>query len=595
VREARALPLGTPKQRALLGFLLLHANESVSRDRLVDELWGEAAPPTVNAALSGYLTKLRRALANGDDEAVLATRPPGYVLRVEPESLDAVVFERLVEEGRAALARGEAVEAAARLREALALWRGPALADLAYEPFAQQEIRRLEELRVEAFEERVEADLALGRHDSLVPELEALVAEHPLRERLRAQLILALYRSGRQADALAAYQAARRTLVDELGLEPGPRLQELEQAILHHDPVLDAPVRAAQPPAEDEPPPGRPRWKRPLVLVAAGLVFALAVAAAAAVWLRDASTNQAKPVALIGDSVVAIDPRTDAVIGETPVGAAPMAIAVGEGSAWAAMPNHTLVRIDARTRRVRARIPLPAKPLDVVASNGDVWVLSFDTDAVFRVDPRTREVVTIPLRGTRLSGEGQLLVRGGMVWVVHGRIVSRVEPATNTATVVHGPRVWRIAYGEDSLWLKIGASGSEVERAVPSTNVTLDHFLADALGRGICCNGGFWFGAGAVWTRPAEDHSIYKLNPDDGHVIGSVPLGRTLNDVVFGEGAMWILGTDNTVLRVDPQSERVTSALQLDVPVVADAHGTHLTQLLAAGEGAVWVAAGRRF
>src|SRR5215208_1916315 len=277
VREAHALPLGTPKQRALLGFLLLHTNESVSRDRLVDELWGEAAPATVNAALSGYLTKLRRALANGDDESVLATRAPGYVLQVEPDSLDAVVFERLIEEGRAALARGEAVEAATRLRDALSLWRGPALADLAYEPFAQQEIRRLEELRVEALEERVEADLALGRHDSLVPELEALVAEHPYRERLRAQLILALYRCGRQADALAAYQAARRTLDEELGLEPGRRLQELEQAILQHDPAIEAPARPAESAVVDDrpPPPRRGRWKRPLVLAAAAIVLAL--------------------------------------------------------------------------------------------------------------------------------------------------------------------------------------------------------------------------------------------------------------------------------------------------------------------------------
>src|SRR5215208_6647743 len=345
MREARALPLGTPKQRALLGFLLLHANESVSRDRLVDELWGEAAPPTVNAALSGYLTKLRRALANGDDEAVLATRPPGYVLRVEPESLDAVVFERLVEEGRAALARGEAVEAAARLREALALWRGPALADLAYEPFAQQEIRRLEELRLEALEERAEADLALGRRDGLVPELEALVAEHPYRERLRAQLILALYRCGRQADALAAYQAARRSLVDELGLEPGRRLQELEQAILHQDPALDLPARPAEPPAvQDDPPPRqRPPWKRVPLLAAVGLALALAVAAAAARSLRDGSTEPPKPVAIVGDSAVAIDPQTVSVVGETPVGGTPTAIAVGQGSVWVTVPEQMLV------------------------------------------------------------------------------------------------------------------------------------------------------------------------------------------------------------------------------------------------------------
>src|SRR5215210_8238948 len=243
-RGEDALPLGSPKQRALLGLLLLHANELVSRDRLIDELWGDAAPQTVNAALNGYLTKLRRLLANGAGENVLSTQAPGYVLSVPADGLDADRFERLVERGRSELARGEAAEAAGTLREALALWRGQPLADLAYEQFAQQDIRRLEELRLSALEERVEADLILGRHDALVGELEALVAEHPYRERLRAQLIVALYRCGRQAEALDAYQASRRTLLDDLGIEPSRRLQELERAILEHDCSLELPATA---------------------------------------------------------------------------------------------------------------------------------------------------------------------------------------------------------------------------------------------------------------------------------------------------------------------------------------------------------------
>jgi len=313
--------------------------------------------------------------------------------------------------------------------------------------------------------------------------------------------------------------------------------------------------------------------------------------------LRDASTGQPKPVALVGDSVVAVDPRTDTVIGETPVGGQPAAVAVGEGSVWAAMPNGTLVRIDAKTRRVRSRIDLPAKPLDVAVGKGVVWILSFETDAVFRVDPRTDDVVaTIRLRGTRRSGEGHLLVGGGTAWAVHGGAVSRIEPATNTATVVHGPSVWKIEYGEDSLWVKTGPSGNVIERIVPSTNFMLDDFSLDALGRGTCCNGGFSFGAGAIWTRTAEDHAIFKLNPDDGHLIGAVKLGRTAEAVAFGEGAMWIVGGDNTVLRVDPEAERLTKTLPLDVPiaVVYNSPGTP-RHVIAAGEGVVWVAVGRRF
>ena len=170
---------------------------------------------------------------------MLTTRSPGYVIRVEPDELDLHRFERLVDEGRSLLARGLAADASERLRDALSLWRGPALADFAYESFAQAAIARLEEIRLAAVELRIDADLALGRHDELVGELEALVAEHPLRERLRRYLMTALYRSGRQAEALDAYQDARRALVDELGIDPSPALQELERAILRQDPALD--------------------------------------------------------------------------------------------------------------------------------------------------------------------------------------------------------------------------------------------------------------------------------------------------------------------------------------------------------------------
>ena len=593
-RDAHSLLLGSPKQRALLAVLLLHANEPLSRDRLVDELWGEAAPATVNAALSGYLTKLRRMLANGDGENVLATRPPGYVLHVEPEALDAAVFERLVEEGRAALGRGEATDAAARLGAALALWRGRALADLADEPFAQPEIRRLEALRVAAVEERVDADLALGRHDGLVPELEALIAEQPYRERLRAQLIVALYRSGRQADALAAYGAARRTLVDELGLEPSRRLQELEQAILHQDPALDPPADAAPLPAET-PPGQRERWRR-WPLVAVGAALAVAVAVGAGESRPPGANGGATPVALAGDSVVSIDARTMSVVGETRLGATPTAIAVGEGSVWAAIPKHTLVRIDPTTRKVRARIPLGTEPLDVAAGNGAVWVLNYHTDAVVRVDPKTNAVVArIPLRGFVVYSAGHVVVGGGSVWVVGGRSVSRIEPATNTATEVRPASNWTIDYGGDALWVQSGASGRVFERVVPSTNAVLSRLPIGAIGRGTCCMGGFGYGAGALWTGPQDDQTLFKLNPDDGNLLGSVNLGHRLLGMAFGEGALWVLGQDGTVIRVDPTSEAVTKTLRLDVPFIVSAGGSgmQLHRFVAAGEGAVWVAAGR--
>ncbi len=234
-----ALELGGTKQRALLAMLLLHAGEVVSSDRLIDTLWGASPPITAGKSVQVYVSRLRKALA---DEDRLVTRPPGYVLYVEPDELDLARFEQLVAEAREAPPE----PAASRLSEALALWRGPPLADLAYEQFAQPEIARLEEMRLAAMEQRIEADLALGRHAELVGELETLVGHHAFRERFRHQLMLALYRSDRQADALDAYQRARRELADGLGLEPSESLKRLEAAILRQDPELALPAAAAQ-------------------------------------------------------------------------------------------------------------------------------------------------------------------------------------------------------------------------------------------------------------------------------------------------------------------------------------------------------------
>jgi DNA-binding SARP family transcriptional activator len=240
VENGRTLTLGSRKQRALLALLALHAGKVVSRDRLIDDLWHGEPPAAAETTLRSHISRLRSTLG----ASRLLTRPPGYVLVLAPEELDASRCERLLAQGRTALAQGRAFDAAACLRSALALWRGSPLADVAYEAFAQGEIGRLEELQLALLEERVETDLALGRHADLIGELEGLVAEHPLRERLRGQLMLALYRSGRQAEALESYQQARHALTEELGLEPGEALKDVQRAILAHDPALEVPRRA---------------------------------------------------------------------------------------------------------------------------------------------------------------------------------------------------------------------------------------------------------------------------------------------------------------------------------------------------------------
>jgi DNA-binding SARP family transcriptional activator len=239
--EDGLLALGGQKQRALLGLLLMRVGEVIATDRLVDQLWGEQPPRTATTSLQNHVSQLRKLL--GAD--VIVTRPPGYVLQIDAESLDLARFQRLVAEARSA----EAAERAEMLGQALGLWRGPPLADLAFETFAQGEIRRLEELRLAAVEERIDAQLELGESSALVPELEALVAALPSRERPRAQLMLALYRSGRQTEALDVYHDARKALADELGLDPGPKLQQLYASILRQESVL-TPTKSESPLAD---------------------------------------------------------------------------------------------------------------------------------------------------------------------------------------------------------------------------------------------------------------------------------------------------------------------------------------------------------
>jgi DNA-binding SARP family transcriptional activator len=300
VSDGRVLPLGGPRQRALLARLLVDANRVVSADRLTTDLW-EAAPQDAHGALQNQVSRLRKVLGER-----LVTKAPGYLVRVEPAELDLDRFRSLVAEA------GSTSELAARsrlLREADGLFRGPPLADVDA-PFAASEAAALEELRLAAIEGRVDTDLERGRHSELVPELGALVRAHPLRERLRGQQILALYRCGRQADALDAYRATKRMLDEELGLEPSPALRELERAILTQDESLAAaaavtdeqPAPALVVPAESR---RGPRWGR-IALIAACVVLLLAAASVAAVLATHTTSSATKPPAVVKTSVVAL-------------------------------------------------------------------------------------------------------------------------------------------------------------------------------------------------------------------------------------------------------------------------------------------------
>lgn len=522
IMRGEPLEVGAGKQRALLALLLLRSGEVVSTDRLIDALWEEGPPASALNSVHVYVSQLRKALGNGR----LETRGRGYLLALEPEQLDLGRFERLLGEGRALLAGGKPEPAAETLRAALALWRGPPLSDFASEPFAQGEIARLDELRLTALEERIEADLALGSRDELVPELEALVREHPLRERLRAQLMLALYRSGRQAEALDAYRQARRLLAEELGLEPGRTLQELEGAILRQEPQLDPPKQAAVRL-------GRAR-RRSGVLIATGAALLLSVAVAIAVieladggspGLRSASPN----------FVAAIDTRSNRLVAEVPVGNGPTSVAVGEGSVWVTNAlDRSVSRIDPRTSRVVQRIDVGGDPSGIAVGGGAVWVANSLDGTVSRIDPQTnRGVQAIPVGVTPTA----LAVGGGTVWVTSAeeRSVARID-------AVRGRVVDRIPTG--------------------------------ALGRGIAVGGG------SVWVTDGSSRSVVRIDLRRGSIVGMVSVGNGPTGVAFGEGSAWVANSlDGTVSRIDPATNRVTAT----IPVGEGPDG------IAVGSGAVWV------
>jgi YVTN family beta-propeller protein len=524
------------------------------------------------------------------------TQAAGYVLSVPPGQLDACRFEALLEQGRRELAHGDAELAAGTLRSALALWRGPPLADLAYQRFAQSEISRLEELRLTALEERIEAELTLGRSDALVPELEALIAQHPYRERLRAQLMLALYRCGRQAEALDTYRRAHRVMAAELGIEPGPRLRELERAVLRHDPSLEVPIpRSTRFPRIERAKAARwsgRLWKRRALVVAVALVIAI-VASVLAVRRDPPNHLSPVPMKLVGNSVAVVDAETNAVMGEIPVGGRPSGIAVGAGSVWVGnRDDKTLLRIDPRSRKVARTIGLGVAPTDLGVGAGSVWVLSDSPDAILRIDPSINEVVaTIPLRRRNVLDPpwSRLAVGTNAVWVcacwmTHGAL-SRIDPATNSVVLLREGPVSAIASGEGALWALTGYENNTVERINASTSAIAQSI---PLGRVGETTGGYGAriaaGAGGVWTVAYAGTTLWKIDPATGRFIGSVRLGRTPHGVATGNGAVWVVAGDGILFRIDPALDKVDETIPLGAHPAAGAYS------IAVGEGAVWVA-----
>ena len=601
VWDDRGAPVDVPgpSRRALLAILSLHAGELLTGDRLIDELWGERAPATAAKSLQMHVWRLRKALGGDPDNGPLVTERGGYALRVEPGQLDLEVFERLLSEGRAALADCRPEAAATVLAEALALWRGPPLAEFADQRFARDAIARLEELRLEAIEARIDADLMLGRHRALIAELESLVVGNPLRERLRAQLMLALYRCGRQADALAVYRETRKLLDQELGLQPGVELAALEHAVLAHDPSLEpaatgdepgsttgavseAPVKSstgggafAQPesavPAHDaaqnasdratdrRPVALRERGRARAVLLAAGVVLLLAAVAAAAMELTGGNRVV---VRVAPNSLAAIDPHSNSVVAAVPVGTRPDAIAFGSSSLWIAnVDDQTVSRIDPTTLRALRVLPVDGAPTGIAAGANSVWVAESDPTAsaisISRIDPEFNTIGrTVRIGNVVPGGAAAVVAQGSTVWAAPSsglltrldaataRVVQRVDPNAGPAG---------IALGDQAVWVT-DSEANNVTR-IDRTGLTTPTPVGNE-------PGGIAVGEGGVWVADTLGNAVTRIDPDTSAATTTIAVGRSPAGVAVGAGSVWVANSgDGTVTRIDPRTDKALATI----------------------------------
>ena len=553
-------PLSLPAghgQRAVLAYLILHKNEVVPTDRLIDALWPSEPPATAQKMVQSYVSQLRKSLADR-----LVTRPPGYVLEVRDGELDAARAEALGRDARS-LAPAEALPL---VEEALGAWRGEALIDVRYDDFAQPEITRLEELRLALVEQRIDTRLALGHDAELVPDLELLVAEHPLHERFRAQLMTALYRAGRQGDALAVFQDARRVLLDELGLEPGDELRRLQRAILEHDRSLAPPPK---PLAERV-------LQRPRLLAFAGALLVAGAAAAAAVEL---TRGNAAPLVLRPNSIAAIDPATQEVEAVVRVGKRPSALIFAFDSLWVANGDDgTVMRVDPRTGRVLATIGIGGDVADLATGYGSIWVADGNAGTLTRIDPAQNAV-------QRTIGFGRInplepkpifsvAVGTGGVWITRDTEVVRIDPRTNAPSErIATPSATGVAAGGGRIW--VTTSNERVLRfddGVPQPTATIETSGGDI---------GPFLAYGNLWIL-ADDYALSAIDPGSARVYLSAPSGHRPVAAVANRGVIWVANADDhNLVRFNADSVRqIGKAIGLGSTPTA----------LAEANGQIWVA-----
>jgi YVTN family beta-propeller protein len=587
-RDGAPITLGGAQQRAILAVLVTQAEASVSVDRVADSLWGAHPPAGFVASVQTYVFRLRELLepgrARGAPAQVLVTEAGGYRLHLDGHGHDAARFEELAAQGMRALERGDPAEAQRRFDRALALWRGGVLSDLTTYAFVEPYAARLEELRLTVLECRAEAELALGRHDAVLPELRDLVAQHPLRERLRSKLMLALYRSGRQSEALGAYQDLRTLLREDLGVDPSQPVQDLHLAILAHGPGLEATPPATPP--HTSPPTGatatdivsggpkRGRWSPARLATAVVVTVALVVAGTTVAMRLHAKSVAA--VALSANSVGEISPD-GVVTAAIPVGTNPQGLVYGAGSLWVA--NHSdesVWRLDPRTHAVMQRIGVGLSPEALSITPTDVWVANSGEGTVSRINVESMTVTRIISVGTQPRA---IAADAHDVWVALSgdNTIRRIDPRTNAVgppiPVGNGPD--GIALDGSTAWVANGRDGTVLHIDTRTREQVSSPIHVGAGPRGIVVSGN------DVWVANQLSTNVSRIDRTtwNSHTI---EVGDGPGFVAAGRGGIWVSAQySGRISRINPHTESVSAYALADSP-----------RGLATHDDRVWVAAG---
>jgi len=591
VSDGEPLALDGRKSRELLAFLLLHANEPVPAHRIIDALWGDDAPLTVDASVRVTMSKLRKALEPIGARDRLETSASGYVLHAEPDLIDANRFERLAAEGRASLESERWADAAARLTAAIELWRGEPYPEIATSDDAAAERRRLGSRCLDVQDDLSDARLALGRHEGLAPELESLLEQQPTRERRAAQLMLALYRSGRQAEALDVYARTRAALQAGLGLEPGPQLRELQGAVLRQDPALDLPVGRSRGPDGPTEPGSRSGFRmRRAVLLAVALVLGVGAAAVVVLTVRH-STDPS--VTAAPSSVAVVDERSGRVVAAPPTGARPGDVVLADGSAWVTSEEATITQVDIASRQVVRTIGLGFEPTGLAAGDGFVWAVGgYDhqlaridtTDGGVRLRIRFRERLG-PLPAGYERGPAGVAVGPDGIWVSHGIELTRFDARTGAVerTVrAGGPWSSPIAVGSGYVWVAYDGRLTEEGERQSTPAVEAVALGAPARKTRIRVTGGvsdIEIAGGDTWVAVGRADAVWRIDPRTLTVEATMPAGDAPSALAADDG-VWVSNyADGTITGLDPSSGAKTDVFPVG----------HTLTGLAAADGDLWV------